>query len=265
MTDLILPKKSSRVKRKTMTKKTRFEVFKRDSFKCQYCGASAPEAILVVDHIDPISKDGADEMTNYITACQPCNAGKSDRKLDDNTTLQKQKAQLDELNERRTQLEMMMAWRNGLKGMDDDQIAVLRGAWAEGTPGWSLNASGEKELRALFKKYGLEKVLDAIETSVEQYIRVGDDGKITAESVGNAWLKIGGILHMKSMPDAQRDLYYVKGILRNRGLYVPVNIIQMLKAALANGVDIEEIKSSAKTLKNWTQFRAWLEAQGEVA
>ena len=31
-------------KRKTISKKTRFEVFKRDSFKCQYCGASAPEA-----------------------------------------------------------------------------------------------------------------------------------------------------------------------------------------------------------------------------
>ena len=47
-------------KRKTISKKTRFEVFKRDSFKCQYCGASAPEAILVVDHIDPFSKGGAE-------------------------------------------------------------------------------------------------------------------------------------------------------------------------------------------------------------
>ena len=77
-------------KRKTISKKTRFEVFKRDSFKCQYCGASAPEAILVVDHIDPFSKGGADEMVNYITACQSCNAGKSDRVLSDTTTLQKQ-------------------------------------------------------------------------------------------------------------------------------------------------------------------------------
>ena len=54
-------------------------MFERDSFKCQYCGASAPEAILVVDHIDPFSKGGADEMVNYITACQSCNAGKNAR------------------------------------------------------------------------------------------------------------------------------------------------------------------------------------------
>lgn len=251
-------------KRKTMTKKTRFEVFKRDSFKCQYCGSSAPEAILVVDHIDPISKDGADEMTNYITACQPCNAGKSDRKLTDNATLQKQKAQLDELNERRTQLEMMLEWRNSLKGMDDAQINILREAWADGTPGWSLNDTGEKELRLLFKKYGVSKILDAIETAVNQYVRTGADGKITAESVGTAWQKIGGILRVSSMPDDQRDLYYVKGILRNRISYVPVNIIQLLQAALANGVETERMKDAAKTAKNWTLFRAWLDGEQEV-
>lgn len=250
-------------KRKTMTKKTRFEVFKRDSFKCQYCGASAPEAILVVDHIDPISKDGADEMTNYITACQPCNAGKSDRKLTDNATLQKQKAQLDELNERRTQLEMMLAWRNGLKGMDDDQIDVLRSAWAEGTPGWSLNDTGLKELRSLFKKYGLTKILDAIETAINQYVKTDHDGKITSESVGTAWQKIGGILRMSSLTDEQRDLYYVKGILRNRISYVPVNIIPLLKEALASGVDPEDMKLTAKSVTSWTQFRTWLTSEQE--
>jgi len=33
--------------RKTISKKIRFEVFKRDSFTCQYCGKSAPEIILL--------------------------------------------------------------------------------------------------------------------------------------------------------------------------------------------------------------------------
>lgn len=44
--------------RKTITKKTRFEVFKRDGFKCVYCGACAPEVVLVVDHIDPVANGG---------------------------------------------------------------------------------------------------------------------------------------------------------------------------------------------------------------
>ncbi|MFX5785200.1 HNH endonuclease, partial [Acinetobacter baumannii] len=44
--------------RKNISTKTRFEVFKRDSFKCQYCGRCAPEVILHVDHIHPVSKGG---------------------------------------------------------------------------------------------------------------------------------------------------------------------------------------------------------------
>jgi len=33
----------NKAKRKSLSKKVRFEVFKRDSFQCQYCGASAPD------------------------------------------------------------------------------------------------------------------------------------------------------------------------------------------------------------------------------
>ncbi len=36
--------------RKSISKKIRFEIFKRDAFSCQYCGKSAPDVIL---HIDP--------------------------------------------------------------------------------------------------------------------------------------------------------------------------------------------------------------------
>jgi len=36
-------------KRKPLSKKLRFEVFKRDSFACQYCGAKAPDVLLEVE------------------------------------------------------------------------------------------------------------------------------------------------------------------------------------------------------------------------
>lgn len=35
-------------KRTSIGKKTRFEVFKRDSFTCQYCGQKAPDVILMI-------------------------------------------------------------------------------------------------------------------------------------------------------------------------------------------------------------------------
>jgi len=48
--------------RTTIPKSIRFEVFKRDYFKCKYCGASAPEVLLQVDHIEAVSKGGTDDM-----------------------------------------------------------------------------------------------------------------------------------------------------------------------------------------------------------
>lgn len=55
--------------RKPMSKKLRFDVFKRDGFKCMYCGAHPPAAVLEVDHIKPVADGGANRMDNLITAC----------------------------------------------------------------------------------------------------------------------------------------------------------------------------------------------------
>ncbi len=65
-----------------LTKKIRFEVFKRDGFSCAYCGKCPPEAVLEVDHIEPKSKGGGDNIENLITACFDCNRGKRDIPLD---------------------------------------------------------------------------------------------------------------------------------------------------------------------------------------
>ena len=91
--------------RKAISKSTRFEVFKRDRFTCQYCGKSAPDVVLHIDHIQPVSKDGDNSITNLITACAECNGGKGARELSDNAVIEKKKIQLDELQERRDQLD----------------------------------------------------------------------------------------------------------------------------------------------------------------
>ncbi len=65
----------------SISKKDRFEVFKRDDFKCQYCGRTPPEITLEVDHINPKSKGGGDNYENLISACFDCNRGKGDIEL----------------------------------------------------------------------------------------------------------------------------------------------------------------------------------------
>lgn len=67
--------------RKNISKKDRFEVFKRDSFSCQYCGDTPPTVVLEVDHIHPVSKGGDNCIDNLITACFDCNRGKSNKLL----------------------------------------------------------------------------------------------------------------------------------------------------------------------------------------
>lgn len=59
-----------------ISKKIRFEVFKRDGFVCQYCGKHPPEAIMEVDHIKPKARNGKDSINNLITSCFDCNRGK---------------------------------------------------------------------------------------------------------------------------------------------------------------------------------------------
>lgn len=67
--------------KRNVSKKLRFDVFKRDSFTCQYCGSTPPSVVLECDHIDPISKGGTNDLYNLITACFDCNRGKSDKTL----------------------------------------------------------------------------------------------------------------------------------------------------------------------------------------
>lgn len=68
-------------KRKPISKRLRFEVLNRDGFRCQYCGASADEAGLHIDHIIPVARGGTNAKWNLLTACQPCNSGKSDSEM----------------------------------------------------------------------------------------------------------------------------------------------------------------------------------------
>ena len=70
-------KKSTRA----ISDKLRYQVLKRDNFKCCACGASPakdPSVELHIDHIIPWSKGGESTLENLQTLCSKCNIGKSD-------------------------------------------------------------------------------------------------------------------------------------------------------------------------------------------
>jgi len=65
--------------RKPISKSQRYDILKRDNFTCQYCGRSAPEVRLEVDHVMPVSKGGNNSNDNLKVACRYCNGGKSNK------------------------------------------------------------------------------------------------------------------------------------------------------------------------------------------
>ena len=61
----------------------RFEILKRDGFKCRYCGIGVEDgAVLHIDHIVSLKKGGKNENSNYITACDKCNLSKHTRSVE---------------------------------------------------------------------------------------------------------------------------------------------------------------------------------------
>jgi len=67
--------------REPISKRLRFEVFKRDRFTCQYCGRKPPDVVLHCDHLTPVSANGSTDSFNLITSCEDCNLGKSANEL----------------------------------------------------------------------------------------------------------------------------------------------------------------------------------------
>ena len=60
---------------------TRFNVFLRDRFSCQYCGSELSASELTFDHVVPRSRGGRTNWTNVVAACSPCNLRKGNKLL----------------------------------------------------------------------------------------------------------------------------------------------------------------------------------------
>ena len=58
---------------------SRRNIFKRDHYTCQYCGAQPGSEELTLDHVVPRSQGGVSSWENCVLACMACNKRKADR------------------------------------------------------------------------------------------------------------------------------------------------------------------------------------------
>lgn len=264
--------KSQTNKRKSLSKKIRFEVFKRDKFTCAYCGRKAPDIILEVDHIAPVAKGGDNNITNLITSCIDCNRGKRDVPLHVNETLEKQRVQMELLQEKREQLEMLFEWKKSLNELDEYKDNLFINYIEEKIKPLSLKKNYQANILNLFKKYKDEDIFKAIDIAANKYLKYDYEDKLDEDSIEEFLNKLGGVLVNKSLSPIKQKIAYIKGICRNRFDYfdeqrssiILNNYVKALEAKKFDEEFIlyyleEEVIKFSKEAKNWTNWYKTLE------
>ena len=238
-----------------LSKKTRFEVFKRDRFTCQYCGAKAPDVVLHVDHVQPVADGGTNDLLNLLTACQGCNAGKGARRLDDSTEVTKQRAQLEELQDRREQIEMLLEWREALAEAKRDSVDIVAEA-IEKASTWGVNEAGRADIKRWLKRYSLELLLRAVDESFETYLQFRGD-EPSDVSWNKAFAKVPAVANVIAQEETKpylRDLFYIQGIVRKRTGAKWYDCLDLLEAAVKANATMESLTRFAKGVNDIDEF-----------
>lgn len=151
-------------KRKSTGKKLRFEIFKRDGFRCVYCGSTPVQSVLRVDHVVPVADGGTTEADNLVTSCHDCNAGKGSTPLDKKRLA---KPMLTEAHREHTE-----QIREYLKVQKE--IAEARREAAEELADYWINTVGPmtedmfNRLAILVKEWSHEKLIEAIDITARK-------------------------------------------------------------------------------------------------
>lgn len=172
-------------KRKSLSKKIRFDIFKRDEFQCQYCGISPPNVVLEIDHIRPVSNGGDNSEENLITACFDCNRGKAANELSAvPDTLAKKMKVVEEKAEQMKAYERMIRSRKAAITRKVNKIeAVFREVYEDRL----LTESFKDSVRLFLKKLPAPDVEDAMSIAV---VRVGDPEGALKYFCGVCWRSI---------------------------------------------------------------------------
>jgi len=247
--------------RKSIPKKARFEVFKRDNFTCQYCGRSAPEIVLEIDHVKPVKEGGSNDIMNLVTSCRECNSGKGARELDDDSVIMKQKKQLEELNERREQLEMIIEWREELSNLADVSLNAAIRAFEKHTYPDTLNQVAKDKLRRLLRQYGLSEVIESIEISTTHYLKRDNQGNITEWAFNNSFEKIAGICKNRKITREKPymdDIFRLYSMMQRRYWHVGKGAIYQMEKAYKKGLAIETMQDVIHSTSKYSDFEAFL-------
>ena len=149
-------------KRTPISKKLRFEIFKRDGFSCQYCGNTPPQVTLEIDHIKPVSKGGTNDINNLITSCFDCNRGKSNILLKQIPNPIVENYEI--LKEREDQLKEYNKLIGQIEGRLTRQINIINDIYVGFFPDYQLTEQFKQaSVKQFLKKIAFNEVKDAMQ------------------------------------------------------------------------------------------------------
>lgn len=175
-----------------VSKKTRFEVFNRDEFRCQYCGQTPPSVVLEVDHVHAKSRGGSDDIDNLLTSCFDCNRGKAANPLE-----AVPEALAAKQARRREAMEQLAAF-NELQAEErqriDEQIDDLGRYWFayfKRKGAYVFGPARRPSILGFVKRLPYEEVKEAIDIAMGRYLPFrGDDDRTFRYFCGICWRKI---------------------------------------------------------------------------
>lgn len=179
--------------RKPVSTRTRFEIFKRDRFVCQYCGNSPPNVVLHVDHIVPVCDGGDGSPENLITSCKTCNLGKSGvplqsvtRPLSETIALEKERsAQVAEYN---AMLRELRQARDADFKLVSDALIIAQG---KDPSEFSIAGQCAASVRAILRRIPAEQILEAVQIADERFGFAGSYYKTWKYFCGVCWRMVG--------------------------------------------------------------------------
>ncbi len=174
-------------KRKSLSKKVRFEVFKRDVFTCQYCGSKPPSVVLEVDHIIPVASGGENDEDNLVTSCFDCNRGKGARSLEISPETLARKLEIQ--NEAKEQLASFEKSVKAKKAKVTRKLNKLDKLF-ESETNHTLTYSFKQSVRKFFELLPEYEVIDSMEIALNKF---SDKPQLAAKYFcGICWNKIKG-------------------------------------------------------------------------
>lgn len=145
---------------------------------------------------------------------------------------------------------------------NNSNINNLIDHWEGLAPGYSITENGIQRIKLLLKYYSCNEIIEAMDISAATYLDYISKDEVTEESWETAYTKIGNIARVvrekESKPEL-KDLFYIRGILRNRirgfNDYNNSEAIYLLKEAYNKNISIDELKLVALRVDDMYDFR----------